>query len=213
MHISEGIVSAPVLTGGAVLTAVGTAVGLKKLDYERIMTSAILTAAFFVGSLVHIPVGPANVHLILNGLIGVILGWASFPAILTGLFMQAVFFQYGGIVVLGVNTFNMAAPAVCSYYCLRPWLDNSRGKQAVAAWLGGFFSVFLAAVFLALSLTLTDEGFLETAGILIGAHLPVMIIEGFVTMFAVVFLNRVQPEILKRSKMSVQEKVSRSMTE
>ncbi|MFP3983172.1 MAG: cobalt transporter CbiM [Desulfurivibrionaceae bacterium] len=196
MHISEGILSAPVLAGGAILTAAGTAIGLKKLDYDRIMTTAILSAAFFVATLVHVPLGPANVHLLLNGLMGVILGWAGFPAILAGLFMQAIFFQYGGIVVLGVNTFNMAAPAVCSFYLLRPLLAGSGGKQAIAAWLGGFFSVLLAAILTALSLTLTDKGFMETAAILVIGHLPVMIVEGFVTMFAVSFLSRVQPEIL-----------------
>lgn len=196
MHISEGILSAPVLTTGVALTAAGTYIGLKKLDYDRIMTTALLTAAFFVASLVHVPLGPANVHLILNGLMGVTLGWASFPAILAGLFMQAIFFQYGGILVLGVNTFNMAAPAVCSFYLLRPLLVGPAWKQAAAAWLGGFLSILFTAVLTALSLTLTDEGFLVPAGILITGHLPVMIIEGFITMFTVTFLNRVQPEIL-----------------
>ena len=36
MHISEGILSGPVLISGAALAAAGTAVGLKKLDYDRI---------------------------------------------------------------------------------------------------------------------------------------------------------------------------------
>ena len=38
------------------------------------------------------------------------------PAIFVALILQAVFFGYGGITVLGVNTVVMAAPAlVCSY--------------------------------------------------------------------------------------------------
>ncbi len=196
MHISEGILSAPVLTGGAILTTIGTALGLKKLDYDRLMTTAILTAGFFVASLVHVPLGPANVHLLLNGLIGVTLGWAGFPAILVGLLMQAVFFQYGGIVVLGINTFNLAFPAVCSFYLLRPFLAVSGRKRAVAAWLGGFLSVLFAAVLTAFSLTLTDRGFMGTALLLVIGYLPVMIIEGFITMFTVAFLSKVQPEIL-----------------
>ena len=32
MHISEGVLSAPVLITGAALTAAGVAVGLKKMD-------------------------------------------------------------------------------------------------------------------------------------------------------------------------------------
>ncbi len=48
MHISEGVLSAPVLIVGAGLTVVGTAIGLKKIDYDRIMTVAILSAAFLM---------------------------------------------------------------------------------------------------------------------------------------------------------------------
>ena len=90
MHISEGVLSAPVVVTGMALTAVGTAIGLKKVDYARIAQVAILSPAFFVASLVHVPIGPANVHLILNGLMGVFLGWVAFPAILVGLILQAL---------------------------------------------------------------------------------------------------------------------------
>ena len=112
MHISEGVLSTPVLLSGAALTVVGTAIGLKKMDYDRIPQVAVLSAAFFVASLIHVPIGPSSVHLILNGLLGLLLGWAAFPAILVGLALQALLFQYGGLIVLGVNTFNMAMPAV-----------------------------------------------------------------------------------------------------
>ena len=108
MHISEGVLSPAVLGGGAALTVVGTAIGLKKLDYEAIPRVAILSAAFFVASLIHVPVGPVGLHLVLNGLMGLLLGWLAFPAILIALFLQALLFQYGGLTVLGVNTVIMA---------------------------------------------------------------------------------------------------------
>ncbi len=195
MHISEGVLSAPVLLSGGVLTAVGTAIGLKQLDYDRIMTVAILASTFFVASLIHVPLGPGSVHLILNGLLGVVLGWASFPAILTALLLQAVFFQFGGIVVLGVNTFNMAAPAVLCYYLVKPLLKQPK-YRAVAAFAGGALSVFFAGILMALSLSLSDAGFFSTAKMVVAAHVPVMLIEGFITMFTVSFLARVKPEIL-----------------
>ena len=53
MHISEGVLSAPVLAGGWVLTAAGMTVGLRRLDYDRLMTVALLASAFFVASLIH----------------------------------------------------------------------------------------------------------------------------------------------------------------
>ena len=88
MHISEGILSAPVLISGGALTVVGTAIGLKRLDYDRIMGVAIMAATFFVAALIHVPLGPGSVHLVLNGLLGVVLGWACFPAILIALLLQ-----------------------------------------------------------------------------------------------------------------------------
>jgi cobalt/nickel transport system permease protein len=195
MHISEGVLSAPVLIGGGALTAVGTAIGLKSLDYDRIMPVAILTACFFVASLIHVPIGPSSVHLVLNGLLGVVLGWACFPAILVALLLQAIFFQFGGIIVLGVNAFNMAAAALICHFIVRPWLLQPK-TRAVAGFAGGFLAILLAAVFMAASLALSDMGFLRAAQISVAAHLPVMLIEGFVTMFTVSFLARVHPQIL-----------------
>lgn len=44
MHISEGVLSPAVLGAGAVLAAAGIVIGLRKLDYDRLMTVAILAA-------------------------------------------------------------------------------------------------------------------------------------------------------------------------
>lgn len=196
MHISEGVLSPAILGLGAALTVGGTALGLRRLDYDRLMTVAILAAAFFVGSLIHIPIGPSSAHLIVNGLLGVILGWAAFPAILVALMLQSVLFQYGGFTVLGVNAFNMAFPAVLSFLLLRPLLSRPGRMRATAAFCCGAFSVAGAAVLTAASLAFTDEGFLQAAQLLFLAHVPVMIVEGIVTMLAISFLSRVRPEIL-----------------
>lgn len=195
MHISEGVLSAPVLIGGAVLTVLGTSIGLKKIDYDRVMEVSILASTFFVASLIHVPLGPGSVHLILNGLLGMVLGWASFPAIFTALLLQAFFFQYGGLVVLGVNTFNMAAPAILCFY-LFPLVKDPQ-RRALAGFAGGFFSVFLSGILMSSALALSDSGFLSIAQMVIAAHLPVMIIEGFITMFTLSFLTKIKPEILQ----------------
>ncbi|HEX67536.1 MAG TPA: cobalt transporter CbiM, partial [bacterium] len=112
MHISEGVLSAPVLSTGAIITAAGTYLGIKNLKEEKIPQAALLSSAFFVASLIHVPVGPSSAHLVLNGLVGILLGWIAFPAILLGLFLQAILFQFGGLTTLGINTVNMALPAV-----------------------------------------------------------------------------------------------------
>lgn len=196
MHISEGVLSSPVLLTGGAVTAVGTAVGLRRLDYDKIMTVAMLTATFFVASLIHVPIGPGNVHLILGGLMGLVLGWGCFPAIVTALFLQAIFFHYGGLVVIGVNTAIMAIPAILCFYLFRPWVITNSTKRKVAAFCCGFFSILLSALLMAIALSTSDEGFLGAAKLVVAVHLPLMVIEGIITMFTVLFLCKVQPEFL-----------------
>lgn len=196
MHISEGVLSGPVIISGGALAAAGTAVGLKKLDYDRIAQAGILSAAFFVASLIHVPIGPANAHLILNGLVGLLLGWAAFPAILVALVLQAMLFQFGGITALGVNTIIMALPAVLCYIVCSPFLHRKSALALTAAFACGFLSVFLSAIFLGLALVFTEENFFEVSAIVVAAHIPVMIIEGIITAMCVAFLKKVQPTML-----------------
>lgn len=200
MHISEGVLSPPVLLAGVAITAVGTAIGLKKLDYDRIMTVSLLTATFFVASLIHVPIGPGNVHLILGGLMGIILGWSCFPAILVALLLQSLFFNFGGLLVLGMNTMTMALPALICFYIFRPWVEKNSYKRKLAAFAAGFLSILLSALIVALALWSTDKGFVRAAQLIMAAHIPLMIIEGIITMFTVSFLAKVQPEFLKMGK-------------
>lgn len=198
MHIAEGVLSPAVLAGGAVLALAGTALGLRKLEYDRLVAVGILSAAFFVASLIHVPVGLSSAHLVLNGLVGVLLGWAAFPSILVALLLQALLFQFGGITVLGVNVFTMGFAAVISWYVFRAICYLCPGMKGVrvAAFMGGALGVALAAVLTALALAFTDEGFWLAARLLLLAHLPVMLVEGLVTMFTVTFIMRVRPELL-----------------
>ena len=196
MHISEGVLSGTVLASGAALTAAGTAIGLKKLDYDRIAKAGILAAAFFVASLIHVPIGPSNAHLILNGIVGLLLGWAAFPVILVALVLQAFLFQFGGITTLGVNAIIMALPAVLCCFVFRPLIRKDKPIAMAAAFACGFLSVFFGAVLAGLALMFTDKNFFEVAAVVIAAHIPVMIIEGVVAAMCVAFLKKVQPDML-----------------
>ncbi len=197
MHISEGVLSPAVLAGGAALAAAGTAIGLKKLDYEAIPRVAILSAAFFVATLIHVPVGPVGLHLVLNGLMGLLLGWLAVPAILIALFLQALLFQFGGLTVLGVNTVNMAAPAVICFYAYRGLLSRGGRPAAVAAFACGATAILLSGILVAAALVFTGQGFFEVAEMVLVAHIPVMIIEGLMTLFVFLFLKKVRPEMLE----------------
>jgi cobalt/nickel transport system permease protein len=197
MHISEGVLSPPVLVAGAALTVVGVAIGLKKMENEKIPQVAVLTAAFFVASLIRVPIGPSAVHLVLNGLLGLVLGWAAFPAILVGVGLQALLFQFGGLTTLGVNTFVMAMPAILCYYLFGRFVaSKTPGVATVLAFACGFFAILLSSLLLALCLIFTGESFMQAAKVLVLAHLPVMLLEGLVVAFCLAFLMKVKPELL-----------------
>ena len=158
----------------------------------------MLSAAFFVASLIHIPIGPANAHLVLNGLVGLLLGWGAFPTILVAVALQGALFQFGGITTLGVNTVILALPAVLCYLIFGRLVLKSARTAAAAGFGSGCLSVALSGLLLGLSLIFTDENFLEVFGIVFAAHIPIMIIEGFLTSICVAFLRRVQPEMMNR---------------
>jgi cobalt/nickel transport system permease protein len=196
MHIVDGALSNPVVIGGAVVAVGGVTLGLRALPLERIPAAGVLSAAFFVASLIHVPLGPSSIHLMLNGLAGLVLGWAAFPALFVGLLLQAVFFGFGGLTVLGVNTVNIALPAVLTGVLFGGLVARSAPVSA-AIWggIGGAFAIALTTLFVALSLALTGAEFLAAAHLVVVAHLPLMAVEGVLTGFAVLLAHKVKPDL------------------
>ncbi len=195
MHIPEGILPVSVLAAGGLAAAAGVAVGLHRLDDRSMVKVAVLSSAFFVASLIHVPIGPASVHLILNGLTGLLLGWAVFPAVTIALLLHALLFGFGGLTTLGVNTIIMGLPGLCMYYLFHGSVKRSQGTLLFAmGFAAGSLSIALGAVLLALVLLTSGEGFAGVAGTVLAAHVPVIVIEGLVTGSAVSFLRRVRPE-------------------
>lgn len=197
-HIPDGVLSAPVLIGGAAASAALLGVAIRRLDDERIPQAAVLSATFFVASLVHIPIGPTSVHPLLGGLMGLVLGWAAVPAILVGLLLQAVFFGFGGLTVLGVNVFDMAAPALLAAAVLGPPLRRTRDARTAFGLgaLAGAGAVVLTAVFVCAALALSGSEYVPALGLVLASYGPLALVEGAVTGAAVALLVRVKPELL-----------------
>lgn len=196
MHISEGLLEPQILIGGAVITLGITAYAVKKLKNEEIPLVSVFSALFFLGSFIHVPVGPVSVHLILNGIIGGILGLRAFIAIFIALLIQGLIFGYGGVSTLGINTFNLAFPALLSWYMLSFNIKNTLFRKIQYFFIGSV-SVLLSAILLSLTLALNGDSFVDAAKIALVAHIPIMLIEGIITMFALLFLDRVYPQLLR----------------
>lgn len=209
MHLPDGVVPGPVCVAGYATAAAATWAALRQIHRRPdpsagVPFASVMTAAFFVVSWIHVPVPPASVHLVLNGLMGVVLGAYAVPAILVGLFLQAVMFQHGGLSTLGVNATLLGLPAWGAALVFRwPRPPQRRGwKAAVRAFLAGAGALAVSAGLTAglVALTLPGEATAAGRSALLGgigvAHLPLALIEGLLTAGLVSFLMRVRPGLL-----------------
>jgi cobalt/nickel transport system permease protein len=195
MHISEGILSPPVLAAGWALSAGGLALGLKKTPSEKLPETALVSAALFLASLVHVPLGPSSIHLTLLGLAGVLLGWSAVPALFIALFLQGVLFQFGGLLSLGVNTAVMGTAALAGGGVYRAILPRIPAKlNFLPAFAAGFTAVLAGTVLVCAALFFSDMELQTVAALLFAANLPLAAVEGVISAFIVAFLAKTVPQ-------------------
>ncbi len=198
MHVSEGVLSPQVLVGSWAVAAAAIGVGVKKMTPEAMPRVAVLAAAFFVVSLIRVPLGPAAAHLVLNGVMGVLLGWCVFPALAAALLLQAVFFGFGGLTSLAANVLIMgvAAAAARGVFVVGRRRRESPATTAVRGALAGATGVVVGTALLAGALVASGREFSGAVAVLVAAHLPLAAVEAAVAAAVLSFLARVAPELL-----------------
>ena len=201
MHISDGILTTSVWTWGYAVSAAIIYATTRRVKTEDIPKMAVMTSSFFVASLIHIPIGPTSIHLLLSGLTGIVLGPLAFVSVFLGLILQAILFQHGGITTIGINSLKIGLPALMAYkiFDLHKGL-SFKGNEAVFGALAGGSTVLFSALFLAVFLVTTGSEFIGVAKIAVLAHVPVFIIEAVITGFAASFISKVKPELFEREK-------------
>ncbi|HSM75088.1 MAG TPA: cobalt transporter CbiM [Desulfobacterales bacterium] len=197
MHISDGVLPISVTIGGYAAGAALAAWSARRTRSEELPKVAVVTAAFFVASLIHVPFGPTSVHLLIPGLAGALLGPSAFLAIGLGLLLQSMLFQFGGLTALGANTLMMGLPALLCGAFFQRLKGRSRRRQSIIGGFAGALGTTLAALMLALLLATGGEDFFGVAKIALAAHVPVIVIEGLVSAFTIGFLARVKPALLE----------------
>jgi cobalt/nickel transport system permease protein len=160
VHISDGVLLPSWEWGGFAVAGLLALFGAWRIRDEEIPRVALLTAAFFVASQIHVqvPAGPST-HLLLNGLLGVVLGRRALLAVPVGLFLQAVLFSHGGYYSLGVNSVVMGLPALVAWLLFAglrrlPWLRRPWFRAALVA--GSILAFGLSLVY-AVTLLVTND--------------------------------------------------------
>lgn len=198
VHLSDGAMSGAWVAAGWAGLAVLLAVALWRLREDEVPRVGVLSAAFFVGSSVHVPLAvvPSSVHLILNGLVGVVLGRLAPLAVAVGLLLQYLLLAHGGLTTLGLNACVVAAPAVLAGWAY-PLLKAigvppfARGAVLGAGAAAGAVGLnFLALLFGG------SEDWRTLARLVLLAHLPVVAVEGVLLGVVVSYLEKVKPEML-----------------
>ena len=199
-HIPDGVLSLPVLAAGGIVAVSALGISLRRLGHDDIPRTAVLSASFFVASLIAVPIGPGSIHPLLNGLMGLVLGWAAVPAIAVSMILQMVFFGFGGLTALGINIVNVSLPAILVAYTVRPWLRRrtDRRSATVAGAAAAAIGVAGTGLLVALSLALSDPAYLAASRVIALTYLPLLIVEAAITAAVAGFLARVAPEMLGR---------------
>lgn len=210
MHIASGLIPPSTCISGYAIAGGLTWYSLRQINQrpnpqQDIPKASLLAAAFFIISSIHLPLPPTSLHLVLNGLLGVILGYYAIPAILIGLFFQAVMFGHGGLDTLGVNAAIMGVPALFAFYLFK--LGQPLGRKSAVwtrlfAFLAGAGALGLSATLFTLVAiaSIADSLNAQTeraiAWVALGGYGIQALVEGTFTAMLVAFLEQVKPELL-----------------
>jgi cobalt/nickel transport system permease protein len=207
LHAPDGFFSTPVSAVFWVITIVGVGISLqragKTLDERAVPLMGVMAAFIFAAQMFNFAIpGGTSGHMLGGVLAAVLLGpWAGTIVMAVVIAVQAIVFQDGGLVVLGVNTFNMGLIGTFGGYWIYRTIAATFGGEekrrlpaaAVAAWA----SVVIASIFCAFQLAASDTTSLTAAlTAMLGWHILIGVGEALITVAALTFIANSRADLL-----------------
>ncbi len=207
LHAPDGFFSLPVAIAGYAVAAavIGYAIHRtnRDLDERTVPTMGVMAAFIFAAQMLNFPVlGGTSGHMVGGALAAIVLGpWAAILVMTAVVGLQALLFQDGGLVVLGVNLLSMSILSVLTGYGVY-WLVRRIGASfrgvAAGGFLGAWASVMASAVVVALLLAASGTVPLYLAlPAMAGVHALIGLGEGLITVFALSFIRKARPQMLE----------------
>lgn len=208
LHAPDGFFSVPVATVFWIISALVLAVAVRKasesLDEKAVPLMGVMAAFIFAAQMFNfqIPNGTSG-HLLGGVLAAILLGpWAGTIVMAAVISVQALVFQDGGLVALGVNIFNMGVIGTLGGYTLYQMIVRVGGGEAKAMYpaaaIAAWISVVVAAAVCAFQLAISDTTDLGTALIaMVGWHALIGIGEAVITVAALAFIKNARPDLLQ----------------
>jgi cobalt/nickel transport system permease protein len=209
MHIPDGFLDTKVWATLGVVSGGVMGVAIKKVKLKstekHIPLMGVLGAFIFASQMLNFPIGGGTSgHFMGSVLAGILLGpFSGFLIMTTILIVQALIFQDGGLLVLGVNIFNMGVVGGVLGYYLYFTLNKIIGPK------GKLISIFIASwlsIVLAASVCALELGFSGTVPLRVvlpamtGVHVLIGIGEGVITVSVVYFIFKLRPDLLELEK-------------
>ena len=207
LHAPDGFFSLPISAAGYALAAAAVGFAIYRANRslnERIVPMMGVMAAFiFAAQMLNFPVaGGTSGHLIGGALAAIILGpWAAILVMTAVVGLQALLFQDGGLLVMGVNLLNMSIVSVLAGYGTY-WVSQRLGGGGYTSLMAGGFaaawvSVVASSATTAVALSLSGTSPLAVAlPAILGFHMLIGIGEGLITVFALSFIRQARPQLL-----------------
>jgi cobalt/nickel transport system permease protein len=206
MHMSDGLISAPVsaLFGAVAIAGVAIAAAGARRDLDdRMAPMAGLVAAFvFATQMLNFPVLPGvSGHLLGGALAAILVGpWAGALCITIVLVLQSLVFADGGLTALGANVFNMGVLGALVVGGLM-YAARSLAPKAILAIsaAGAWLAVMAGAAATALELAISGTVPLGTVlPAMLGVHALIGAGEAIITVAAISAVLSTRPDLVGR---------------
>lgn len=211
LHVSDGVIEAPVAAGFALLAAVAVGVclarGGRQLDDRLAPMAGLLAAFIFAAQMLMFPVLPGVAgHLVGGALAAMLVGpWVAALCLTVVLVVQALVFADGGLTALGLNVTNMALVSTLVAYLviagLLRVLPRTTASLAATAAVASVVSVVVAALafvgeyWIGGGVELT-AGLGQVIATMAGVHALIGLGEAAITAMTVVTVARVRPDLV-----------------
>jgi len=153
------------------MVAVASRTMRRRVKNRQVPTLAMLSAMCFLIMMFNIPIPDGTTaHAIGGVLVAVLLGpWAGLIAVSVALAFQALLFGDGGVLVYGVNVFNMAIVLPFVGYAVYRLLAGQAGltsrRRVLAAAIGGYVGLNASALACGIELGIQPELFHNAHGV------------------------------------------------
>ncbi|MFC1935209.1 energy-coupling factor ABC transporter permease [Chloroflexota bacterium] len=208
LHAPDGFMSLPLAIAGYLITGGFIAYAVYRTNRDigerQVPLMGVMAAFIFAAQMINFPVaGGTSGHLLGGALAAILLGpWAAILIMTAVVGLQALLFQDGGLVVLGLNVLNMGVITAFIGYWVYIGLGRILGGKDRARYVGGFaaawLSVMAAAILTAVELAVSGTSPIGVAlPAMAGVHTLIGIGEGIITGAALGFIAVTRRDLLE----------------